>query len=401
MKKVLFVINTMGCAGAEKALLELLKKFTPDQYEVSLYVLLGQGELIHQVPEYVRILNTNYCDVSVLDKEGKRQLIKNIIKDMFVHASILKNFPYVMKNLMRMIKEKRIFVDKLLWKVMADGAKEQNETYDLAVAFLEGGSTYYVANHVRAKKKVAYLHVDYQYAGYHRALDGDCYRVFDRIFVVSKEVKDSFYKAYPEYEEKTMVCHNLVNQDEIRRKACMDGGFEDAYDGLRLLTVGRLTAQKAYEISIEAMRLLKEKGIRARWYVLGEGELRKKLEEKIATCGLEDSFLLLGTRENPYPYFQQCDIYVHASRFEGKSIAIQEAQTLGCAVVVSDCSGNREQVTDGVDGLMCHLNAESICEKIEQLVENQEMRELLGKTAAKKKTAGEEDLPKLLSLLQD
>lgn len=60
MKKVLFVINTLGGAGAERALLELLKRFTPDQYEVDLYILLEQGELIGQVPEYVNILNRNY-----------------------------------------------------------------------------------------------------------------------------------------------------------------------------------------------------------------------------------------------------------------------------------------------------------------------------------------------------
>ena len=53
MKKVLFVINTLGGAGAEKALLELLKRFSPEQYQTDLYVLLEQGELISQVPEYV------------------------------------------------------------------------------------------------------------------------------------------------------------------------------------------------------------------------------------------------------------------------------------------------------------------------------------------------------------
>ena len=79
MKKVLFVINTLGVAGAEKALLELLKKFTPDQFDVSLYVLMDQGELIHQIPEYVRILNKNYSDASVLSKEGKRVLNKTRI----------------------------------------------------------------------------------------------------------------------------------------------------------------------------------------------------------------------------------------------------------------------------------------------------------------------------------
>ena len=69
MKKVLFVINTLGGAGAERALLELLKRFTPDQYEVDLYILLEQGELISQVPEYVNILNRNYTAKSVLSAE--------------------------------------------------------------------------------------------------------------------------------------------------------------------------------------------------------------------------------------------------------------------------------------------------------------------------------------------
>lgn len=78
MKKVLFVINTLGGAGAERALLELLKRFTPDQYEVDLYILLEQGELIGQVPEYVNILNRNYTAESVLSAGGKKKLNKKV-----------------------------------------------------------------------------------------------------------------------------------------------------------------------------------------------------------------------------------------------------------------------------------------------------------------------------------
>ena len=70
MKKVLFVINTLGQAGAEKALLELMKHFSPDEYEVSLYVLLGQGELIHDLPRYVKVLNKDYSDASVLSRDN-------------------------------------------------------------------------------------------------------------------------------------------------------------------------------------------------------------------------------------------------------------------------------------------------------------------------------------------
>ena len=77
-KNVLFVINTLGCAGAEKALLELLKEFPKEEYEVSLYVLLNQGELISQIPQYVKVLNQNYSNMSVLfversDANDKKQ----------------------------------------------------------------------------------------------------------------------------------------------------------------------------------------------------------------------------------------------------------------------------------------------------------------------------------------
>lgn len=88
MKKVLFVINTLGGAGAERALLELLKRFTPDQYEVDLYILLEQGELISQVPEYVNILNRDYTAESVLSAEGKKKLNKKVFMRLFTHGKL-------------------------------------------------------------------------------------------------------------------------------------------------------------------------------------------------------------------------------------------------------------------------------------------------------------------------
>lgn len=392
MKKVLFVINTLGGAGAEKALLELLKKFTPDQYEVSLYVLLDQGELIHQIPEYVKILNRNYRDESVLSRSGKRILNKNIFKRLFARGAVFRNLAYLIQAANAMRKKGKLYPDKLLWRVMSDSGQKLNEHYDIAIAYLEGGSTYFVHDHVQADKKCTFLHVDYGYAGYTRKLDKECYLDFDRIFTVSKEVKESFLRAYPECEDKTRVFHNLIDQEEIKRKALLPGGFEDSYEGKRILTVGRLTAQKAYEISIDAMKLLKEQEVKARWYVLGEGELREKLQDQIHRLGLDQDFLLLGAKENPYPYYAQCDLYVHATRFEGKSIAIQEAQTLGCAILVSDCSGNREQVVNGVDGMMCSLTPEAVSNQIKLLLEDDEKREALGKQASVKLALDQTDV---------
>lgn len=397
MKKVLFVINTLGCAGAEKAMVELLKQFSPEEYEVSLYVLLGQGEMIHQIPDYVKVLNKNYSDLSVLSKEGKKELNKQVIKRLFGNMSLIRNVPYVCVNLFKMLQKGKLHVDKLLWKIMSDSGEKITEHYDLAIAYLEGGSTYYVHDHINADKKMTFLHVDYEYAGYTRKLDRECYQDFDKIFTVSSEVKDSFVKVYPECKEKTAIFYNLIDQDSIRKKACFDGGFTDDYNGKRILTVGRLTSQKAYEIAIDAMKCLKDKGIDARWYVLGEGELRERLQKQIHQLGLDEDFLLLGAVQNPYPYYAQCDLYVHATRFEGKSIAIQEAQTLGCAILVSDCSGNREQVTEGVNGRLCQLTAEEISRCIEEMLNDETACKAYGEMA-KKQQSQQQDVFQLLGI---
>ncbi len=400
MKKILIVINTLGHAGAETALLELLRNLDKDKYEVSLYVLMGQGEMIKYVPEHVKILNKEYDDCSVLSSEGKKHLKKHVLKALVKRGTVFKFAPYMISNLCTMIKKKDIRSDKLLWQAMACGADRFDKHYDLAVGYLEGGATYYTANYVNADKKAAFVHVDYVRAGYGRKLDRDCYLGIDRIFAVSDEVRESFINVYPECSGRTEVFHNLLNQEMIRTRAKLPGGFADSFDGYRILTVGRLTSQKSFEVSIEAMKILKDSGENVRWYILGEGEKRAELEAKIKELGLSEDFLLPGAVENPYPYMAQADLYVHATRFEGKSIAIQEAQTLGCAIVVSDCSGNREQVINEEDGLLCDFTPEKIAEGIKSLLCDEEKRKRFGAAAAKKQISDVKEIDKLLNLME-
>jgi len=398
-KKILFVINTLGHAGAEVAMLELLGNLDAKKYDISLYVLLGQGELITRIPNHVKLLNKKYDGASVLSKRGKRSLQKSVLHASVTKASLFKNLPYISRNLLVMQKNNKIWGEKLLWRVVSDGAQRFDMMYDLAVAYLEGGSAYYVADHVKAKKKAAFIHIDYTRAGYTRELDKECYLSFDRIFTVSDEVKQHFLKVYPECNKTTQVFHNMVNQQKIRELAKQKGGFSDSYEGIRLLTVGRLTYQKAYDIAIKAMRLLKEDGFLARWYVLGEGNLKKSLKKQIEEANLQEDFILLGANSNPYPFYAQTDIYVHATRFEGKSIAIQEAQTLGCPIIASDCSGNREQIENGVDGILCDLTPETLKESIEELIKNKQKREAFAKASVQKELIYKEDLEMLTDLI--
>ena len=402
--RILFVINTLGQAGAETALLSLLQTLAREKgearYEISLYVLTGQGEMASRLPADVRLLNKKYREESVLTAKGRKYLKKTVLKAMFTRGTVVKLFPYLVKNTCVMLGKKRLLPDKLLWRVLSDGGMVLPEEYDLAVSYLEGGAAYFVADHVKAAKKAAFIHVDYEKAGYTRALDKDCYLAFDKIFTVSDEVREAFLKAYPELPEKTEVFHNILNKEEIVRRAEEGEGFTDGFTGMRLLSVGRLTAQKAFEVSVDAMKRLKDAGKNVRWYVLGEGDQRKKLQEQIDALGLTEDFILYGAVNNPYPFMKQADIYVHASRFEGKSIAIQEAQILGKPMVVSDCSGNREQVCHGKDGLMCGLTPESLAENIMLLLEDEALRGKLGAAAAKKNADAAEEIQKLLSMLK-
>lgn len=168
---------------------------------------------------------------------------------------------------------------------------------------------------------------------------------------------------------------------------------------MRPLSVGRLTYQKGFDLAVPALKLLRDAGYPVRWYVLGEGELRAGLEKQIASLGLQEDFLLLGAVENPYPYYAQADIYVHATRFEGRSIAIQEAQALGRPMVVSDCSGNRLQVADGQDGLLCALAPEAIARAVASLLDDPDKRERLGLAAGRRLQPTAENTGELLELL--
>ena len=150
------------------------------------------------------------------------------------------------------------------------------------------------------------------------------------------------------------------------------------------------------------MALLKERcTVPVRWYVLGEGDLRHSLEQQIKAAHLEHDFILLGVQANPYPYCKNCDIYVHATGFEGKSIAIQEAQTLEKPILATDCSGNREQIIDGIDGRLCQLSPEAVSEQLLWMIRHPKECRLYGEAAGKRTLYHTRGLEQFLALLDD
>jgi glycosyltransferase involved in cell wall biosynthesis len=393
----------MGRAGAETALIGLLRKLTSmGQYDLSLYTIIPCGELFDRIPEGIHILNQHIKKGSVLSLSGHLRIVREVIYSFFYHFTGLKMFGYMIRNIREQrASGRKLQYDKLLWRLLATGRPGLAETYDLAVAFIEGAATYYLADKVKARHKAAFIHIDYQKAGYSQLMDQDCYHDVERIFVVSREVGEKFISVYPKYQDKVRVFHNLIDRDEIRKKAEEGSGFTDRFDGCRLLTVGRLHYQKGYDIAIQALAKIREDGYHVRWYVIGEGLEKAKLEKLITKFRVEDCFILMGARENPYVYMKQSDIYVHATRFEGKSIAIEEAQILGKAIVASDGIGNDEQIVSGYDGILLTLNVEQLASVLEHLIDHPQLREEYARHALEKKVEFPEELEGMLSMLDE
>lgn len=402
-KKILFVINTMGRAGAEMALIELLKKLDSMQkYELSLYSIIPCGELFERVPQNVHILNKHISKKSVLSASGRVRISCSVIASFFYRLTGFKLIPYLINNIKEQRSgERKLQYDKLLWRLLADGKPRAKGSYDLAVSYIEGAAAYYISDKVSSNHKAAFIHIDYEQAGYTPYMDKDCYSNMDRIYVVSNAVGEKFSMIYPLYKDKVRLFRNLLDRAEILKKARIGKGFSDDFNGIRLVTVGRLHYQKGYDIAIEALTRIIKDGYKVRWYIIGEGIERTNLERLIKKHGLEKNFILLGVKDNPYPYILQADIYVHATRFEGKSIAIEEAQILGKAIIASDCTGNAEQIETGYDGKLFTLNVENLVTELKILIDSPHIRMKYEDHVKQKILEHPEDLDEMLSMLEE
>ena len=204
----------------------------------------------------------------------------------------------------------------------------------------------------------------------------------DKIYAVLIGCGEVFWKSIRQYEKRRRYFQS-DQPGAHGKKAHEPGGFTDHYEGTRILTVGRLYYQKGYDIAIQVAEQLKDRGREFRWYVLGEGE-SAHLEKMIADRGLGGRFFLLGAKDNPYPWFLQADIYVCTSRYEGKSIVIEEAQALGKPVVAAGCTGIREQISNGRDGLIAETPRIRIAAAVERLMEDPALGRKLGEAAREK-----------------
>lgn len=170
---------------------------------------------------------------------------------------------------------------------------------------------------------------------------------------------------------------------------------------VRLLSIGRYCTAKNYDNVPAIASLMLDCGVKGlKWYIIGYGSDEELIRKKIQETGMEQHVILLGKKDNPYPYIKTCDIYVQPSRYEGKSITVREAQILGKPVVVTNYPTAPSQINNGVDGIIVPLDNEGCAHGIAEFINNTHLRQQIIENLRRGDYANAAEVEKIYNLLK-
>lgn len=357
-RRILFVIDSLGCGGAEKSLVSLLRLLChKKKYEIHLWMLSRGGVFESLLPKDVIIEPTpSYRWIDGL----KRHL-----------AQIIYSLTYRYNRLIG----KPEHGAETLWKCMSWAYKVPQTEFDVAIAYQQGVPTYLVATKIQAQNRIAWVNADIFAVGYNMKYNAQFYRNFDFIVPVSSDLKTILENKYPMFGDKYRVVYDILNPEVIRQQSMEPFQEHDHFSHeLTIVTTGRLAIPKNYLLAVETARVLDARGVDFQWLFVGEGDERFNIETLIRKYGLQKKVLLLGLRMNPYPYMARCNVYVQTSSYEGFGLTIAEAKILGKPVVSTNFDVVHDQLVHEQNGLIADMTPESVADNIIRLVVDENLR---------------------------
>lgn len=249
--------------------------------------------------------------------------------------------------------------------------------YDCAIAYqmVANDVTVVALEKVRAKRKVLWLHGQKNFREKDLPFYDNLYAKADQIVCVSLDTERRFRGLMPKCADKLVIVHNLYDIPSIRARAAAPADGMDADSpAVKIVSVGRISKEKGFDRVPEVARMLTDAGYDFQWYIVGDGDKRTDVEAALREKQMADKVHLLGHRSNPFPYVQQCDIYVQPSYTEGFCTSTMEAKILCKPVVTTDVPGMREQFVDGENGLIVESSVQGIYEGIRRLIDSPQLR---------------------------
>jgi glycosyltransferase involved in cell wall biosynthesis len=384
---------SLQAGGAEKCLVNLLNEFDYNNYDVDLLLLNKTGIFLKLLPSSVKVIILQ-DDFSIFSKNIFSSVLSFLMKRKFSLA--FSRIAFTFKN--KFIKNSG-FAEQYSWKDLKKSISTIDNKYDVAIGFLEKTSIYLTVDKVIAYKKIGFVNNDYKMLNLDAKFDEPYFSKLDYLFTVSESCEKVLKDSFPSLTSNIKMMYNILSEKAIHNLASERNDELDK--GINIVTLGRLSHQKGFDIAIKACSILKKKAVDFKWYILGEGEDRKALEQLINENDVSDNFILLGIKENPYPYINNATIYAQTSRFEGKSLAIDEAKILHKPILVTNFPSAKDQIINRENGMIVPLDAESIAEGIHNLISDLSFRNELISNLKKHSYGTESEINKLYQLIDN
>lgn len=358
-KRLLFINEHLYAGGVERSLVDVLRHFDYNKFQVDLLILEGKGDYINEIPSRVNLIKRN---IDSAYGPLMSALIKNVkTRNWF---GIKYRFALIA---MRTFDHK---VHKYLIKILG-----VNKSYDAAIAYRIGPSADIIAYGVNTHQKICWWH--------HGAICDDhptqswleVWQHFDKLVAVSNGVKAILANLSDSLSSKLEVVPNMVDVEQICTLGASGANPYSDDGALKFVTVGRIVIEKHIENVVEAaVRLRSDGRLNFKWYVVGDGELYDDIAKRIREANIEEQVILCGRMPNPYPYIKYADMMVHTSHIESQGLVIQEAMALGTPCVVTRSVGPSEFIVDGENGVMVEPDVDSLVDGIYRLAEDKALQ---------------------------
>lgn len=358
-KRILIVSHNLRIGGAERSLIGLLNSIDYELYDVDLFLYYHDGELLPLVPPQVNILPESRRYASIL--MGARDILRlGFIDILLVKVwAHMKARQYCRKH--KIQGDHLVYLNYLHRYLLPFMPRISRKEYDLGVSFLT--PHYFCAAKANSKALIAWIHTDYSHVKFDEQAEIEMWNPYNRIAAISKESAEVFNSNFPTLANKVVVIENILHPESIRdqvRQMDVSREIWKKPGQWILCSVGRFGYPKNFDNVPSICKYILNQGIDIKWYLIGYGGDEELIRDNIRKEGVEDHVIILGKKENPYPYINACDIYVQPSRYEGKAVTVREAQILGKPVIITNYATSSSQLRDGVDGMIVPMENERL-----------------------------------------
>lgn len=398
MKRILICSHAMEIGGAERALLGLLNSLDYQNYTVDLFLCRCEGELKSLIPREVNILPMNkarYLAIPII------KLVKELqIKMLYgrLKAKILAIRTVRDKGLSKDNQVELTYSHKYTYKYIE--RINPDIEYDLSISFLT--PHYICINKVNAKKYISWIHTDYSNIDIDKEVELDMWSKYDYIISISEKCTESFINKFPGLKNKIVRVDNIVTKNIIQKQSDMLFNHKEMdKKSIKLLSVGRFSYAKNFDNIPEICKYVVESGLNVKWYLIGFGVEEQLIKSKIKEYNMQEHIFILGKKNNPYPYIKDCDIYIQPSRYEGKAVAVREAQILQKPVIITNFPTAKSQLVEGIDGIIVPMNNKECANGIVDLIKDKKLQNTLITNIKNIDYSNEDEIKKIYKLMED